>query len=263
MYKYIKLIIRYLWVVVLAVALVGGAQYALDKFYVKNVYEAKTTLLVLHKPDPAQTDRTFEENAYQSLLASEMLVQDYKEIIKTGIVMQKMRAELKDQIPWLNTITDTDLYDKITVSVKTDTRIITLTVKDGDAQAAAMITNKIAEIFENQSLQLVGSDYITILDTAQAPESPVTPQPVKDTAMAAAAGLLAGIAIILFIDYIGTQKRTAENSANKSDKEATAGRSAKQGYKSTYFSDRDESEADKTGSRFDSSEIDSITTTNT
>ena len=245
MYKYIKLIIRYLWVVILATVMVGGAQYALDKFYVKNVYEAKTTLLVLHKPDPAQTDRTFEENAYQSLLASEMLVQDYKEIIKTGIVIQKMREELKDRIPWLNTITDTELYNKITVSVKTDTRIITLTVKDGDAQAAAMITNKIAEIFENQSLQLVGSDYITILDTAQAPETPVTPKPARDTAMAAAAGLLAGIAIILFIDYMATQKRSAESSAYKGDNEAAAGRDIKQSYKSTYFSDRDKSNVDK------------------
>ncbi len=217
MYKYIRLVLKYFWVILISMVIIGGSQFALDKFYFKNVYEAKTTIYVLHKPSVTDPARSFDENAYQNLLASEMLVQDYKEIVKSGIVLQGVRDELKDLIPGIAVATDTELGKKITVDVKIDTRIITVTVQDNDARAAALIANKTAEVFKNRSFEIIGSNNVTILDTAQTPGIPVKPKPVADTMIAAVAGIIAGIAFILFLDYMRTQKEAAMKEAAVKD----------------------------------------------
>ena len=150
---------------------------------------------------------TNPNSVYQDLLASDLLVKDYQEIVKSSIIIQTVKDELQGEIPALEDMTIQQIKDKITVTVRPSTRLIVIGVEQNNPEAAAAIANKIAEVFQAKSQELLKINNVSIIDKAAIPLRPESPKPVQNMAMSLLAGIVGSIVLIIFIDYVRRQMR--------------------------------------------------------
>ncbi|NLK88277.1 MAG: hypothetical protein GX279_12435 [Clostridiaceae bacterium] len=198
MVSYIKVCLRYWWIILIITIISTAGTAYLSIYHIAPKYSTSTTLYILKMND---RDAANNESVYQNLLASQMLVSDYKEMVKTDLIIERVRGDLEESFPGIKSESPDSFADSITVSNKPDTRLIDIKVTNGDPRAAAAIANKIAEVFKEQSLELLKTESVTIINTAGVPSAPVSPRPFQDSLLAFLAGLTGSVAVIMFLSY--------------------------------------------------------------
>lgn len=151
--RYALLLWRWAWLLVLG-ALLGGGGALGASLMTDPTYSASTTLLINQAPVSKASD-------YNSLLSNELLAKTYAELLRKRPVMDQVIANLK-----LNTTAD-DLANVIQVSVVRDTQLIALSVRDGNPQRAADITNEIVRVFSQQNHDLQSERYANSIQSLQ------------------------------------------------------------------------------------------------
>jgi non-specific protein-tyrosine kinase len=165
--RYLTLILHWAWLIVLA-SIVGSviAYYVTSR--ITPVYQASTTLFINEAPSNKTND-------YNSLLTSERLARTYTQIISKRPVLAKVIEQLGLDM------SENRLSGMITVSLVKDTQLIEIKVQDVDPERAALIANKLVEVFSQQlqdtqalryaaskaSLQKQISDLETLMVTTQ------------------------------------------------------------------------------------------------
>ncbi|MFR6875925.1 Wzz/FepE/Etk N-terminal domain-containing protein, partial [Streptococcus pneumoniae] len=121
---------------ILIVALVTGAgAFAYSAFIVKPEYTSTTRIYVVNRD---QGDKPGLTN--QDLQAGSYLVKDYREIILSQDVLEKVATNLKLDMPAKT------LASKVQVTVPADTRIVSISVKDKQPEEASRIANSLREV---------------------------------------------------------------------------------------------------------------------
>lgn len=131
--QYAALVWRWLWLLVLAAAVGGGAAYFISN-QLTPIYRASTTLLISQAQSPGTPD-------YNSLLTGERLARTY------GQLLEK-RPVLEATIDTLGlTLAPQDLAEMVDVRVLRDTQLIELSVEHPDPDLGAKIANTLAAVF--------------------------------------------------------------------------------------------------------------------
>jgi len=186
---YFNIILKRLWILIVIPLISGGVSAFVSFFILDKVYESNTTLYVINKKaDPTQF------MAYNDLYAGQMLVKDYRELIKSRSVTTEVidKLDLKD-------LTPKELAEQISVNSKNETRIIEINVQDTDAARARDIADEVGEVFIAKAVELMKVENVSIVDKGQVPADPVKPKPLINTAIALFAGILAALGIIFLI----------------------------------------------------------------
>ena len=125
------------------------------------------------------------------LQAGAYLVKDYREIILSQNVLSQAIEELKLDM------TPAELSKKISVSVPTDTRILSITAKDGDPKEAARIANGLRNVAAEKIISVTKVSDVTTLDEAEVPQSPSSPNIRRNVLLGFIAG--AGLMVVLLV----------------------------------------------------------------
>ncbi|WP_144478321.1 YveK family protein [Cytobacillus oceanisediminis] len=159
-------------------------------FFLTPIYQASTQILV-NKSNSDQVNYNPAE-----LQTSLQLINTYMVIIKSPAILDKVIDEMDLDI------TSAQLSEKITVGSEKDSQVMNISVQDEDANRAADLANKIAEVFKEENIMKV--DNISILANAQVTDgqSPIKPQPVLNIAIALVVGLMAGIGLAFLLEYL-------------------------------------------------------------
>jgi capsular polysaccharide biosynthesis protein/MinD-like ATPase involved in chromosome partitioning or flagellar assembly len=180
----------------IASAIIAGVVAYFVASAVPPTYSSESQVLV----GPINTDSS-------TLGASQELVQTYGSLVTSDRVIDYVIEELGLDI------TPIALRGAITSRAESVTRILSVTALADDPQLAADIANKVAE-----GLDLVASEGQTrpegeVRLISQAQASPSTAQPFVPliAVLAAAAGLVAGLAAVLLIDYFGDTVASRED----------------------------------------------------
>ena len=132
-------LLKALWkkkLLILLVAIVAGAaSFAYSSFVVKPEYRSTTRIYVVNRN---QNDKAGLTN--QDLQAGAYLVKDYREIILSQDVLEKVVSDLG------LTINAKTLSKKVQVTVPADTRIVSISVSDHKPDEASRIANALREI---------------------------------------------------------------------------------------------------------------------
>ena len=144
----------------------------------------KYKLLVLDVDGTLLNDKT-------DLQAGSYLVKDYREIILSQNVLSQAIEELKLDM------TPAELSKKISVSVPTDTRILSITAKDGDPKEAARIANGLRNVAAEKIIAVTKVSDVTTLDEAEVPQSPSSPNIRRNVLLGFIAG--AGLMVVLMV----------------------------------------------------------------
>jgi receptor protein-tyrosine kinase len=161
-------------------------------------YESQAKVLV----GPLNTDT-------DTLRASGLLVQTYAQYVSTREVLASAIQELGLEL------TPADLAESMRVTANDITRILTIRVQADDPQQAADLANTIAT--ELESLTSSGlsrpEGLIQIIEFAEPSDTPVAPQVSLIVMLAAFAGIVVAVVVILLLEYFGDTIRTGRELA--------------------------------------------------
>ena len=106
----------------------------------------------------------------------------------------------------------------MSVDSATDTRILSISVRDEDPYEACEIANAIRDVAANHIKNVMDIDAVNVVETANIPEQKVSPSVVKNGVIGGVFGVVVAIAIVL-ITYISNDTiKTQEDVERKKKK---------------------------------------------
>lgn len=189
--------IAYIIVTVLIFAVLG---FVYSKFLITPMYKSSTSF-VLSKSTESTTQTgtsttTTSEGITQSDVAlNSKLVSTYSEIIKSKTIAKEVMASLG-----LN-MTISEFTSRVTVSSKSDTELIEITVSNEDPYVSAAIANSLAEVFRDKVYEIYKIDNLSVIDEAEPTATPYNIGTVKNILLFAIVGLVLSCGIIFVIVY--------------------------------------------------------------
>ena len=172
---------------IILVALVFAiAAFGYSAFLAKKEYQSTSRIYVVSRQNQDNNALTNSD-----LQAGSYLVKDYREIILSQNVLSQAIEELKLDM------TPAELSKKISVSVPTDTRILSITAKDGNPKEAARIANGLRNVAAEKIISVTKVSDVTTLDEAEVPQSPSSPNIKRNVLLGFIAG--AGLMVVLMV----------------------------------------------------------------
>lgn len=191
-----KLLKKHLALVVVLPVVLAIATAGVSWGLMQNQYTATVSVYVL-------TSSSNEQNTIQNsdLTASQLMANDIAELAGSDIVAERTAEQLG--------MSSLDGY-KISVNSSTTTRVIEISVTTGQAEAASVVANKIAEVLSSTAQDVMGVESVNVVDQAKAPDAPSGPNRPMYTAVAFLAGIFLAVAIVVVMDMVNTRVRTPE-----------------------------------------------------
>lgn len=197
-------LLKILWkrkVLIALVAIVTGVvAFAYSSFIVKPEYTSTTRIYVVNRN---QGDKSGLTN--QDLQAGSYLVKDYREIILSQDVLEKVATDLKLDLP------SKGLASKIKVTVPADTRIVSISVTDRAPEEASRIANSLREVAAQKIISVTRVSDVTTLEEARPATSPSSPNIRRNTMIGFLAGAVVMIVAVLLIELLDTRVKRPED----------------------------------------------------
>ena len=153
-------------------------------------------------------NRNQSENAgltNQDLQAGTYLVKDYKEIILSQDVLEKVISNLKLEQ------SGKGLSKKIQVTVPVDTRIVSIVVKDDQPEEASRIANALREVAAEKIIKVTRVSDVTTLEEARPALTPSSPNIRRNTLLAFLAGGAVMVILILLLELLDDRVKRPED----------------------------------------------------
>lgn len=199
--KYLKkFVIQAIVIAILAV----GATIFYDTQVKTPMYKANATVVLAQS-----TAENTSQTTLNDITVNQKLVTTYSEIVKSKLVLQQVIDELSLK-------TDVDTLNKhVTVTAVEDTEILKITVEDADPKEAAKISNKIAEVFSKEIVNIYQLNNVSTLDQAQVPENVSNNTTVRDALIAALIAIFGVVAVAFIIYYFDDSIKYSEDLESK------------------------------------------------
>lgn len=167
--------------------LIAGAA---SLFLLQPLYEANVNIII-----GKEEARYFFEDRYTSSDINLYLqvIKTYEEIAKSRTVRYRVEDSLQDS--------DFHAVKNIKVSSKTGTQIINISVSHPSAHKVASYANALAEHFIQVANEVLPAGELKILDYAEKPNAPISPNHKMNIALAFVLGGMISIGIIILMEY--------------------------------------------------------------
>ncbi|MFC4402966.1 YveK family protein [Gracilibacillus xinjiangensis] len=161
-------------------------------FMITPTYESSTQFIV--------NQDTNEGNIvdYNQIRSNVEIINTYNDIIKSNRILSQVVDELD------LAISPYQLGQKISVSSRQNSQVVTLTASDTDPDLAVEIANTTVQIFQNDLPVLMNVNNVNVLTEAMtaANPSPVSPKPMLNIAIALVVGLMTGVGLSFLLEYL-------------------------------------------------------------
>ena len=196
--------LKVLWkrklIIALAAIISGGIAFGYSSFVIKPEFTSTTRIYVVNRN---QGDKPGLTN--QDLQAGSYLVKDYREIILSKDVLEKVVADQK-----LNIDAKT-LARKVQVTVPADTRIVSISVRDFKPEEASRIANALREVAAQKIISVTRVSDVTTLEEARPAQSPSSPNIRRNTILGFGAGAGLVIVVVLIIELLDDRVKRPED----------------------------------------------------
>ena len=185
-------------ILVLAFIFAGGS--AIYSFFIATpVYQVSTDMLV----NRSQVAENYNSNELNTNI---QFINTYSDVIKSSAILDIVSEELNGEY--------TTNQLKNMLSIKSgQSQVFTIVIKDESAQNAAIVANKIAEVFQREIPNIMNVDNVSILEKAVATDniSPIQPKPTLNIAIALVVGLMAGVGLAFLLEYLDNTMKTEQD----------------------------------------------------
>lgn len=187
---------NHLYVLIVS-ALIGAMLFYLaSNLLLTKQYVSSTRIYVLNQQDQQTV-------TYTDLQTGTQLTKDYAKLVTSQTVTAQVIADLDLQNKYedMRNITPGQLASMISVETLTDTRVIQISVTDVSPTRAQDIANAVRVAASQRIYEVMAIEAVNVVDTANLPEGPSSPNTMKNTAIGGVVGfvLAAGIYILIFL----------------------------------------------------------------
>ena len=186
--------------IILTAIVAALVAFGVSSFVLTPEYSSTTRIYVVN--------RTQSENAgltNQDLQAGTYLVKDYKEIILSQDVLEKVISNLKLEQ------SGKGLSKKIQVTVPVDTRIVSIVVKDDQPEEASRIANALREVAAEKIIKVTRVTDVTTLEEARPALTPSSPNIRRNTLLAFLAGGAVMVILVLLLELLDDRVKRPED----------------------------------------------------
>jgi capsular exopolysaccharide synthesis family protein len=197
---YLSTIRRHRWLVVFAILATAGAAFAFSSRK-PPVYQARARIFI----GPRAVQSGDIGSALEELTFSREFIASYAELLRSRPLADRV-VEL-DSLPY----PAADLTARITTKVLADTRIIEVTVVDGEARRARRIVNTLVQTFVGEGMEELGGAagvHASVLEPALLPSRPVRPRPPRDAVLGGLLGLAIGTGTAFVLEHLDDTLRS-------------------------------------------------------
>ena len=197
-------LLKILWkkklAIVLTAIVTAVLAFGLSSFVLKPEYASTTRIYVVSRNQSENTGLT-----NQDLQAGTYLVKDYKEIILSQDVLEKVATNLKLDMPAKT------LASKVQVTVPADTRIVSISVKDKQPEEASRIANSLREAAAEKIITVTRVSDVTTLEEARPATTPSSPNVRRNTLFGFLGGVVVTVITVLLIELLDTRVKRPED----------------------------------------------------
>ena len=186
--------------IVLVALVFAIAAFGYSAFLAKKEYQSTSRIYVVSRQNQDNNALTNSD-----LQAGSYLVKDYREIILSQNVLSQAIEELKLDL------TPAELSKKISVSVPTDTRILSITAKDGDPKESARIANGLRNVAAEKIISVTKVSDVTTLDEAEVPQSPSSPNIRRNVLLGFIAGVGLMVVLLVVVEVLDDRVKRPED----------------------------------------------------
>ena len=186
--------------IALVAIVVGALAFAYSAFIVKPEFTSTTRIYVVNRN---QGDKPGLTN--QDLQAGSYLVKDYREIILSQDVLEKVTSDLKLDL------SPKSLASKVKVTVPVDTRIVSISVNDRVPEEASRIANSLREVAAEKIISITRVSDVTTLEEARPATAPSSPNIRKNTIIGLLGGTVFTVIAVLIVELVDTRVKRPED----------------------------------------------------
>lgn len=186
--------------IILTAIVAAVLAFGVSSFVLTPEYSSTTRIYVVNRNQSEKSGLT-----NQDLQAGTYLVKDYKEIILSQDVLEKVISNLKLEK------TVKELSKKIQVTVPVDTRIVSIAVKDAQPEEASRIANALREVAAEKIISVTRVSDVTTLEEARPALTPSSPNIRRNTALAFLVGGAVMVVSVLLLELLDDRVKRPED----------------------------------------------------
>lgn len=186
--------------IILTAIVAAVLAFGVSSFVLTPEYSSTTRIYVVNRNQSENAGLT-----NQDLQAGTYLVKDYKEIILSQDVLEKVISNLKIEQ------SGKGLSKKIQVTVPVDTRIVSIVVKDDQPEEASRIANALREVAAEKIIKVTRVSDVTTLEEARPALTPSSPNIRRNTLLAFLAGGAVMVILILLLELLDDRVKRPED----------------------------------------------------
>lgn len=189
-------------ILITLIAMAVGVGYSY--FYITPEYKSVTKIVLAQS---SSAEKNVDGTITQAdVNLNSKLVSTYSELIKSKSVLREVVNSLNN-----NDINEDNLKKNISVQAVKDTEVIQITVRNKDANFAAQIANKIAEVFSEKVVEIYNISNVYILDRAEPNPIPSNINHAKDIVIFGFVGFVISIALVLLLNMLDTSIKNEQD----------------------------------------------------
>lgn len=193
-------VLRRRWWVILLLALVAAAAAVGFSLLKTPMYQASISMLV------GQDQGVVSDNPADAPGLAQV-TQTIAELAQTRTVASAVIEEM--DLP----VTPEEFLANMTVEQTAETQVVQISYTDPDPERAANIANTTGEVFSNQVSEVspeANAVTANVWEQAATPESPASPQPLRNGAVALVLGLMLGVGLAFLLEQLDDSWRSPE-----------------------------------------------------
>jgi len=160
-------------------------------YLVEPKYRSTVAVFISNERSNASvTESIGDINMYQNL------VETYEEIAKSRTVAENVLKNLDLDMKV------EELQGMITTSTKGNTQFLNLSITSSDRRFSYDMANQMARSLKAVSMELRGTDIVQILDPANIPIEPFSPNIIMNLAIGFIVGMMAAVFISFFLEFL-------------------------------------------------------------
>lgn len=187
-----------IWIILASAVVAAAAAFIISRFFVTPLYQSVTKVYILSRQNESAL-------TYSDVQLGTQLTKDYAGMIKSRTVLESV-------------ITDMGLYmtyeqlgEKVSVETSSDTRILGIRVTDENPVRAKMVADAIRISAAEHIKNVMDVEAVNVVDEANLPENPASPNVSKWTAMGGMIGAVAAIGILTVIFMLDDTIKTSDD----------------------------------------------------
>ena len=194
-------LLRKWWLIAICTIAGAGIAFGITVGVITPMYESNAMLYILSK--------TTSVTSLADIQIGSELTQDFTVIATSKPVIDAAieRIEKEEDI----TFTREEILDMVTVTNESNTRILTITATDANAEHACMVANAVATETADRMAEIMKSDPPTTVESAEVSPEPASPNILKNTVLGFLLGFVLICGILVVRHLLNDNVRTEED----------------------------------------------------